>query len=289
MKKFLITLMVLISSTVLAQTAYMCVPKPVSQASCPPGAIACNSEGKPTACIPGYGYDDNGNCTKCIGGTYSAGLFDKCKNCPDYTWSNPGASKCGAVKIRVAVGYGYSSSGLTGSHNKASKWVLQSLLTSSGSTSHCTSWTSCSCNCTESCSGCCYGFKPTCLNYTTNSYSGIYPSDVFNFSLGNWAMDLDFRSSHDANAITQVGRNDRLVLSKKRTEYVPCTSLRDNCYIKSADRDNGSRQIKIDSDGIPSSVYSLGWQNGQTSKIDYNTVTWDGDTRVPPPVLDDAK
>ena len=81
LKLSLITIATLVASNTNAQTFYQCMP-------CPAGT-----------------YASNGTCTPCPAGTYSqvsgATSSAVCTACPDYQWSNPGATKCNWVKVTL--------------------------------------------------------------------------------------------------------------------------------------------------------------------------------------------
>ena len=81
LKLSLITIATLVASNTNAQTFYQCLP-------CPAGT-----------------YASNGTCTPCPAGTYSqvsgATSSAVCTACPDYQWSDEGATKCGWVKITL--------------------------------------------------------------------------------------------------------------------------------------------------------------------------------------------
>ena len=81
LKLSLISIATLVAGNTNAQTFYQCLP-------CPAGT-----------------YASNGTCTPCPAGTYSqvtgATSSAVCTACPNYQWSNPGATKCGDVKVRL--------------------------------------------------------------------------------------------------------------------------------------------------------------------------------------------
>ena len=81
LKLSLIAIATIVASNTNAQTFYQCMP-------CPAGT-----------------YASNGTCTPCPAGTYSqvtgATSSAVCTACPDYQWSNAGATKCGDVKVKL--------------------------------------------------------------------------------------------------------------------------------------------------------------------------------------------
>ena len=90
LKLSLISIATLVASNSNAQTFYQCMP-------CPAGT-----------------YASNGTCTPCPAGTYSqvtgATSSAVCTACPDYQWSNAGATKCGVIQIPVYYFYGDDNS-----------------------------------------------------------------------------------------------------------------------------------------------------------------------------------
>ncbi|MBD5405223.1 hypothetical protein HDR59_01595 [bacterium] len=91
-----------LSSNTNAQTFYQCLP-------CPAGT-----------------YASNGTCTPCPAGTYSqvsgATSSAVCSACPDYQWSNPGATKCGRVFVAYTLtGFRDSNRGIVNA--RTYEWV----------------------------------------------------------------------------------------------------------------------------------------------------------------------
>ena len=71
---------------------------------CQPGTVAWSGSASCTACRPGEYQSSAYQCSLCTAGTFSADeASTSCEDCPEDTWSTPGAAVCNQYASLVAV------------------------------------------------------------------------------------------------------------------------------------------------------------------------------------------